>query len=82
MAHFLHTMCRITDPERSRALPHCGGLLATSEDARGQGDVRGEYANDDEDLASKADNPRSQRGPSEEIERSNEPGGAGREPPG
>jgi hypothetical protein len=36
---------------------------------------------DEEDLDT-SDDPRSQRGPSEESERSNEPGGAGREPLG
>jgi hypothetical protein len=40
--------------------PHCGGLLGASEDGRGQADVRGEYAgeDDEDDLAGGCDGPR------------------------
>jgi hypothetical protein len=49
----------------------------------GHSDVRGEYVeDDDEDLAREADDPRSQRGPSAQIERADQPDGADREPPG
>ena len=49
----------------------------------GHGGVRGEYVeDDDEDLARDADDPRSQRGPSEQIKRADQPDGADREPPG
>jgi hypothetical protein len=66
---------------KSCTLPVLGGPLGTGEDPDGHGDVRREYVEDDEeDLARDANDPRSQRGPSNGS--STQPGVPGNEPSG
>ena len=66
--------------ESPACCPHCGGLLESAEDAGGQGGVRREYAEDDEEDLARNDDPRSKRGPSDDS--ATQPEVTGDEPSG